>query len=33
MYLYMYDSGQRPDALLNGLDAGATSHTLHSEGK
>lgn len=32
VYLYVYDSRERADALLNGLDAGATSHTLHSKG-
>lgn len=32
MYLYIYDSRQRPNALLNGLDTGATGHTLHPEG-
>lgn len=31
-YLYVYNSGQRADTLLYGLDTGATGHSLHSEG-
>lgn len=32
VYLYVYNSGQRSDTLLYGLDTGATGHSLHSEG-
>lgn len=31
IYLYMYHSRDRPDALLYGLYTGATSHTLHNK--